>query len=630
MAGYSGSKPSASLRGAGRWRAAALLAVLFTAHASAAVTLVHHPYLQNLTHGRVTVMWSTRENVAGRVEFSTDQSFAQVSPASVRAFPDSLTGMTFTFYQQQAVLSGLLPGTEYRYRVIVDEENLTAGGEQRFHTPSQGRFTFLVFGDSGLGGLEQQALARQMAKEQPDLLLHVGDIAYETGTYEEFRTNHFDQYRTLLSRAPFFPVTGNHDYGTGMAAPFLALHTLPSDGVPLADRGRYYSFDWGDVHFIGLDSDLLEFGAARSRPMLDWLENDLRSTTARWRVAYFHHLPYPTTHHSGDPVCNLVKSAFVPVLERHNVQLVLSGHEHNYQRTVPMRGDRPAASGRATTYITSGGGGGGLHPVTVGDLLAKSAMAYQYVRVEVDANEMVARAIGQDGQELDSVTLANPSVRASAPVVNAASYSTTIAPGGLISIFGRGLAARSMTAAQYPLPTTLAGTSVYLDGAPLPLFYVANGQINAQLPADASGDLTLQVETASGSAEIPVTVADAAPAIFQGGVLHMNGTPVGDASPVKPGETLMIFATGLGALERPLPAGQAAPQSPPLRASSPVIVELGDIRVSPLFAGLTPGFAGLYQVNVVVPADLPASRYSLRLAVKGTVSNSAVLPLQGR
>src|SRR4051812_35226694 len=114
MSGYSGAKLAPRFP-----CAIALLAALFASPASSAVTLVHHPYLQNLAQGRVTVMWSTRENVAGKVEYSADQSFAQAAAASVRTFPTAVTGMSVPFYQQQAELSGLLPGTEYRYRVIV-------------------------------------------------------------------------------------------------------------------------------------------------------------------------------------------------------------------------------------------------------------------------------------------------------------------------------------------------------------------------------------------------------------------------------------------------------------------------------------------------------------------------------
>src|SRR6266536_2639248 len=94
-----------------------------------------------------------------------------------------------------------------------------------------------------------------MNQETPALVLHTGDIAYQSGTFEQFQAFYFDFYASIMKRAPFFPCPSNHDYDTNLAAPYLALHSVPTEGVPLADRGRYYSFDWGNVHFISLDSN---------------------------------------------------------------------------------------------------------------------------------------------------------------------------------------------------------------------------------------------------------------------------------------------------------------------------------------------------------------------------------------
>src|ERR1044071_4081662 len=88
-------------------------------------TLVQRPYLQNERPDRGTIMWSTRENLLGSVQYSTDRSFAQSVPAVVREFQRSVTGLGYTFYQYRADLSGLAPGTEYSYQVTVGGQNLT-------------------------------------------------------------------------------------------------------------------------------------------------------------------------------------------------------------------------------------------------------------------------------------------------------------------------------------------------------------------------------------------------------------------------------------------------------------------------------------------------------------------------
>lgn len=607
-----------------------VFALLLSTTAASAVTLVHRPYLQNMTADHVSIVWSTRENLTGVVQYSADQSFSSSAAAMVRAFPPSVTGMAIPFYQYQADLNGLSAGTSYSYRVVVDGQNLTPEPERRFRTVAAGPFSFLVFGDSGLGTPPQQAIALLMAAEKPDLTLHVGDIAYEHGTFEEFQANYFEYYWSIMRRVPFFPVAGNHEYITQNSAPYLALHAPPGDDVPQQDRGRYYSFDWGDVHFIALDSDLLAAGFA-SGPMMAWLESDLqRSVGARWRIAYFHHLPYPISHHIDDPICAATRTQFVPLLERYGVQLVLTGHEHNYQRTLPMRGDRPVSSGRATTYIVSGGGGGNLHDVAAASFLAMAAAVHHYLRVEVDANQITVHAIGQDGKEFDRVRLVQPVLASGSSVLSGASFLPEVAPGGLVSIFGTGLAAGTSQAAGLPWPGNLSGTTVTVDGIPAPVTFASPSQVNAQLPLDTRDTAILRVSTASGFSETIIRLADTAPAIFPNGILHANGTPVSASSPVTAGETLVVYATGLGQVDGRTSAGQPAPSSPLLNCMARPDVQIGDISVIPFFAGLTPGLAGVYQVNLVVPADLPARAYSVRLAMKGIFSNTYAIQVQSR
>src|SRR5262249_36335791 len=149
--------------------------------------------------------------------------------------------------------------------VLLDGQELGPDqrSEFRFRTAGEGPFTFLAYGDSGLGTPEQKQVAERMARETapvPAFVLHVGDIPYVSGTFDEFQRRHFPFYRTMMRRVPFFTAPGNHEYVTNSAAPYLSLHAPPVDDVPIADRGRYYSFDWGNVHFVSLDSN---------RPLVD-------------------------------------------------------------------------------------------------------------------------------------------------------------------------------------------------------------------------------------------------------------------------------------------------------------------------------------------------------------------------
>ena len=114
----------------------------------------------------------------------------------------------------------------------------------------------------------------------------------------------------------------------------MAVHSVPGDTVPVADRGRYYSFDWANVHFVSLDSNLsLERAVTSGGPMLEWLNNDLRSTRQFWRVVYFHHPPYGAGPNQNDVHSLWIRQYAVPIFEANGVQLVLNGHEHSYQRS---------------------------------------------------------------------------------------------------------------------------------------------------------------------------------------------------------------------------------------------------------------------------------------------------------
>ncbi|HTS64488.1 MAG TPA: metallophosphoesterase [Candidatus Acidoferrales bacterium] len=634
-------------------------------------TVVHRPYLQNVGPDHVTILWSTRENLTGELQYTTDKNFSNFTRVAISnsiPYPQSVTHSSYAFFQYRADLSGLSSGTTYFYKILMGGQDITTDITPQFRTTASGPFRFLVYGDSGQGSPEQLKVLNQMLLEQPDLVLHVGDIAYENGTFDEFHDHHFEYYFSMMAHIPFYPVPGNHEYyscdapppgqrNCPPASPFLALHAPPTNIPAATDFGRYFSFDWGEAHFVALDANLLPgYGSTNE---MAWLEQDLAASTAKWKIAYWHQTPYPLQHHIDDILDISARQMFVPIIERHGVQLVLTGHEHEYFRTKPMRGDLPVTSGPATLYVTSGGGGGPLHPVVPQPWVASGctfppaipstgsqavrppdaaaaklceATWWHYLRVEVTSSQIVIHAIDLNGVEFDTVALnATPSISPGG-VVNTASYTPDLAPGSLVSIFGQSLAAATQTASQYPLPSVLSGTSVTLNGTPLSLFYVSAGQINAQLPLDFVGAGTLQVTTATGTASASATVSTTAPAVFQSGVLHhTTGAPVTTTSPATAGEILDVYLTGLGQVNGSLTAGQPAPASPPLSVVATVAVDIGTASLmTPIFSGLTPGLAGVYQVSVGLPPDLPTNTYPLRVITKGGVSNTENIPVRAR
>ena len=210
-----------------------------------------------------------------------------------------------------------------------------------------------------------------------------------------------------------------------------------------------------------------------------------------------------------------------------------------------------------------------------------------------------------------------------------------LGPGNIIQIYGSGLAVLTSTPAVLPLPTTVTGTSVIIGGVQAPLFYVSPTQINAQIPFSLSAGNQYQLlVSANGALTTPLSLQlnAGAPAIlnFTSGAVvaqHLDGTLVLPTAPAAPGEYIVIYSSGLGATDIPVASGAASPSNPVANVADPPVLTLDGNPISILFAGLTPGLVGLYQVNFQVPATLAAGNYNLQLTQSGTASNTTLLPV---
>jgi acid phosphatase type 7 len=468
---------------------------------AAAGGLLRQPYLQRLLADKASILWTTPQPAAGNVTVIAPDGSSTSFSATATAFEPSTTQLSSTYYQYQADLTGLQAGTTYRYQIVQDGQVLASDPVQNsFHTPTSGDFSFLVMGDTGTDSPEQISLLQQMiAETNVSKVIHVGDLAYMSGTFGQFESNYFAQYAPLMSRLPFFTAPGNHEYLTASAAPYLAVHSAPVSGVPSQDVGRYYSFDWGDAHFVSLDSNLLP-GDAGAR-MLGWLDADLAATKKYWKIAFVHHPPYPTGAHLGDPLCALVEKNVNPIVERHGVQVVLAGHEHGYERSFPLRGGQKAdASVPSTTYLITGGGGAFLENVGSLPQCVLSVSAHNYLRVDVAGTALTFSAIGLGGAVIDRITLNPPPAVAPGGIVNARTLSTDIFSGALVRITGQNFSIRSLWSSRAPAPHQLGGVSVTVNGVDAPVLYASPGELIIQIPFGVSGAVTLNISTPNGSA----------------------------------------------------------------------------------------------------------------------------------
>jgi acid phosphatase type 7 len=341
------------------------------------------PYVQGVTASSAVICWVSQHPGSGVVEYGkTPERGRKETDPRVRR-------------RHVVALAGLDPGSTYHYRVEGVGGSSPTGCFRTAPVDDDSRFSFAVVGDSGSGGKGQLAVAALLERLRPDLVLHTGDVVYPAGLERHYDLRFFAPYRNLIKTVPLFPVLGNHDVRKGNGAAFLE-NFHPPLGSPGSTK-RYYSFDWGNTHFVALDSELYH-GDRGSNPeeQRDFLERDLATTRKRWKVAFLHRSPYGSSRHGGD---EKVRQDLEPLFVKHGVDLVFSGHDHVYERTVPITG---------VTYVVSGGGGRRLYPAGNGELTASSVSAHHAVLVRVSGSRLLLETLEVGGKVVDRLELYQP------------------------------------------------------------------------------------------------------------------------------------------------------------------------------------------------------------------------------
>ena len=269
------------------------------------------------------------------------------------------------------------------------------------------------------------------------------------------------------------------------------------------------------------------------------------------------------------------------------------------------------------------------------------------------ATVTLAVAPGADGGRAAAVSIAGLSVRVTQTgtgpspalnpggVVNAASYAYPVAPGSIAAAFGDLLVASASTDASSPLLTSLSGLSLQFgDATEAPLFFASTGQVNFQVPWELAGQTQTTIAAAFNGqigATQTLNLAPFAPGIFsmsaqgngQGAILDVSYHLVDSSNPATAGSTVLIFCTGLGAVTNQPPTGSPAGDTPFSETAIIPTVTIGGAPAQVTFSGLAPGYVGLYQVNVQVPAGLAATNaVPVVISGAGVTSNTVTMALQ--
>lgn len=262
-------------------------------------------------------------------------------------------------------LTGLSPGTLYYYRLRTNGtivQSTTYFTTLRPPVDPTALF-FTVIGDWGQGTTPEQQISDLQDAADPPMILTVGDNAYPNGSQSDLDNNALAYYRNPFSRAFFFPVLGNHDLNTVGGAGSYASSAYAKTLVlpPNAPQPeRYYWFESGDVLFVMTDSD-----SCCDATELAWMDNLLATTTRRWKIVSLHHTPYSCANGIASLGSSLsVRNTWGPLFEEYGVDLVFTGHDHIYERSIYVDdyqiGGAAGSDGRGTTFVMTGGGGATL------------------------------------------------------------------------------------------------------------------------------------------------------------------------------------------------------------------------------------------------------------------------------
>ncbi|MDI6791398.1 MAG: S8 family serine peptidase [bacterium] len=342
--------------------------------------IVRGPYLSSVTTNSIIINWGTNVSGDSRVDFGLTSAYDQSEYSSTQTTSHSLT------------LTGLETSTTYHYQATSQNGTTVSSQDRAFRTApySHEPLTFAAFGDTRTGHDAHQTLVNAIHSWGPDLVTNTGDLVnngWHTSDWETF----FEINRELMKEIPYYASIGNHEYYYETTCPlYFEYFAFPGNE-------RWFSFDYGNSHFIFLDTNRVEWYETGTE-QYNWLANDLAAhTNAEFTFVFFHQPPYSSSRHCVyDGYAPTMRAALCPLFEDYGVDIVFNGHDHNYERSLV----------NGVNYIVTGGGGGPLYGKEVdNDWSLVFQEVYHYCRVSVNGTMATMQAVDINGNVFDTLQI---------------------------------------------------------------------------------------------------------------------------------------------------------------------------------------------------------------------------------
>ena len=365
-----------------------------------------------------TIMWEAKVKQPYTLEYRKQGSS---DSESVQAADSSFTDKD-SFIQYTARLDSLAPGSTYEYRINTAKNK---GQWHKLHTEAGAGFTALIFPDSqsaDYSGWQQLARTAYQRHQDSAFYVNMGDLVDNGQDASQWRA-WFNSVSVFSDALPLAPVIGNHEaysleWKECLPASYTHLFNVPQNGLAKYPN-QFYSFDYGPVHFVVLDTNFPEMKNFQPDLLADelpWLEKDLAASRAKWKVVLMHRdiFLYGFGPESGREQTQTHFLDFsyqlLPVFEKYKVDAVLTAHLHTYRRRVPLQNFAPAPQGAGITYILTGVAGDVRYPKLWGDFAWDAATAPKpetanYMTLRADEQSLEFKAFLPDGRQFDEVKL---------------------------------------------------------------------------------------------------------------------------------------------------------------------------------------------------------------------------------